>query len=301
MKNTWKLVLPIVALLLLSLSAPTVALAQTTATRDIAEQALAPGDTTQVTVTINVAEAEALALDENPPDGWTLTRSSETAAADACRASTNEWLWFQAAVGTITVIYDLTVPADAAVGSYTIAGTITGEGWSVAVGGETEIEVTTVPPPPEGAELEFSGSLARTAFATSNLCISPGEVYIGETVTISVLITNTGDGAGSYTVTLKINGVAEATKDISLVRGVSQEVTFTTTKDVAGSYSVEVNGLQDSFTVKEKPAPPPPTSAIVPPVTPPAPVIKWPLVGGIVAGVVAVGLLIFFLARKRAA
>jgi C1A family cysteine protease len=110
----------------------------TTATRDIAQQALAPGGTTQVMVTIDVAKAEALSLDENPPAGWTLTRVSESPRADAYKASTNEWVWFQATVGTITVVYDLTAPADAT-GSYTLAGTISGVDWSKAVGGETEI------------------------------------------------------------------------------------------------------------------------------------------------------------------
>ena len=102
MKRKWKLVLPIVAaLLLLSLMAPAVALAQTTvATRDIADLTPAPSDTTQVTVTIDVDEAEALALDEDIPAGWTLTQVSEDPAASIYNANTNEWVWFQAAVGT---------------------------------------------------------------------------------------------------------------------------------------------------------------------------------------------------------
>jgi hypothetical protein len=148
-------------------------------------------------------------------------------------------------------------------------------------------------------EHTFTTLPVPAAFTASKLSISPDEVYVGETVTISALITNTGDGAGGYTATLKINSVVEATKDITLNAGASQEVTFTTVKDVAGSYSVEVDGLTGSFTVKEKPTPPPTT----PPVTPPpvkAP-IKWPLIGGIIAGVLVVGLLIFFLARRRAA
>jgi hypothetical protein len=137
------------------------------------------------------------------------------------------------------------------------------------------------------------------AFTGSKLSISPGEVYIGETVAISVLITNTGDGAGSYGVTLKINGVVEATKDITLNAGASGEVAFTTAKDVAGSYSVEVDGLSSSFAVKEKPALPeeiPPEEA--PPVKAP---INWPLIGGIIAAVVVVGLGVFFWMRRKAA
>jgi len=150
-------------------------------------------------------------------------------------------------------------------------------------------------------EHTFTTLPGAAAFAASKLSISPGEVYVSETVTISAVITNTGDGAGSYKVTLKINGVVEATKDVTLNPGASGEVTFTAVKNVAGSYSVEVDGLKGSFTVKEKLAPTPtPPVTVPPPVTPVKPPIKWPLIGCIIAGVVVVGLLIFFLARRRA-
>ena len=136
-------------------------------------------------------------------------------------------------------------------------------------------------------------------FTTSDLSISPAEVDIGEEVTISAKVANTGDVEGTYEVTLKINGVIEETKKVDVDAGASKMVTFTTAKDVAGTYSVAVDGLSGSFTVKEKPAPPeeiPPEE--VPPVKVP---INWPLIGGIIAGVVIVGLLVLFLVRRRAA
>jgi len=144
----------------------------------------------------------------------------------------------------------------------------------------------------------FTTLPGAAAFVSSKLSISPSEVYIGETVTISVVITNTGDGAGSYEVSLKINGKVEATKGVTLNAGASEEVTFAAAKDVAGSYSVEVDGLGGSFTVKGKPAPPPPP----PPVTPPvAPAVNWPIIWGIMAGVLVVGVIIFLVARRRGA
>jgi hypothetical protein len=147
----------------------------------------------------------------------------------------------------------------------------------------------------------FTTLPGAAAFVSSKLSISPSEVYIGEIVTISVVITNTGDGAGSYGVSLKINGKVEATKEITLNAGAGGEVAFTAAKDVAGIYSVEIDGLSSSFTVKEKPAPPPPPPTVPPPVIPPAPVINWPLIWGIVGGVVVVGLVIFLVARRRGA
>jgi len=149
------------------------------------------------------------------------------------------------------------------------------------------------------------GKPPAAVFTASNLIISPSEVNVGEAITISVLISNAGDAAGSYTVTLKINGVVEATKEVTLSAGISQEVTFTAVKDVAGTYAVDIDGLSGSFTVKEKPAPPPPAPPPVP--TPPAPApapppaaVNWPLIGGIISGV-AGGLAIFLAIRKRRA
>jgi len=142
------------------------------------------------------------------------------------------------------------------------------------------------------------GQAPAAAFTTSGLSITPGEVNIGETVTTSATVTNTGTAAGSYKVTLKINGVVAATKEVTLKAGASREVTFTKAKDVAGSYSVDVEGLSGSFTVK---AAPPPT-----PIPPPIPIpipdkpFNWLLVGGIIAAVVAAAVVAFFWIRRRA-
>jgi hypothetical protein len=135
------------------------------------------------------------------------------------------------------------------------------------------------------------------AFTAGSLVISPTEVAIGQTVNVSLSVANTGGIAGSYKVTLKINGVVEATKEVTVGAGASETVTFTTSRDVAGSYSVDVNGLTGSFTVKEKAAPPPPPPPAPPEVKPP---INWPVVWGTIAAVVVVGLLIFLVIRRRA-
>jgi hypothetical protein len=128
---------------------------------------------------------------------------------------------------------------------------------------------------------------APAAFSITNLSIQPTQVQPKEVVTITVLVSNTGGTEGSYTVVLKINGVKEAEKTVALDAGKSQEVSFSITREKAGSYSVTVDGLSGSFTVAE-----------VPPVKP---LINWPLTGGIIAAVVVVGLIVFFLLRRRRA
>ena len=143
------------------------------------------------------------------------------------------------------------------------------------------------------------GEAPAAVFSASDLSISPSEVNIGETVTISVLVANTGNAAGDYEVTLKINDVAEAEKDVTVAAGASEKVTFTRAKDEAGSYSVVVDELSGSFTVAV--APPPeaaPPSEVAPPEV--EALINWPLIGGIIAAVIVVGSVTFILVRRRA-
>ena len=127
---------------------------------------------------------------------------------------------------------------------------------------------------------------APAAFVTSALSITPEEVNIGEEVTISVLVTNTGDVTGSYEVTLEVDEVSIATEEVTLDGGASQTVTFTTTEDVDKTYAVTIDDLSGTFVVTE----------VAPPPTP----VNWPLIVGIIAGVIVVGLLIFFAIRRGA-
>ncbi len=124
---------------------------------------------------------------------------------------------------------------------------------------------------------------APAAFATSNLAISLAEVDVGDSVTISVRVANTGDLEGTYELTLKIDGVEVETKEVTLAGGASQTVTFTTSKDVTGTYSVSVNGLTGTFTVK---APPPKA-------------FNWWLVIGPVIGVLVIGIVVWWIIRRR--
>ena len=129
---------------------------------------------------------------------------------------------------------------------------------------------------------------ALAAFSVSDLSIKPAQVKPGEAVTISLLVSNTGDESGEYIVSLKINGVEEAEKSVTIAAGGSEIITFSVTKGETGNYSVSVNVLSGSFTV-------------VAPVMPAKPPINWPLIGGIIAAVIVVGLLIFFLVVRRRA
>jgi len=151
----------------------------------------------------------------------------------------------------------------------------------------TTFAIMAMPPPPVPV-------LAPAAFTSSLLSISPLEVDTGQTVTISISVANTGEEEGSYTVTLKLNGVVEETREITLAGGSSETVTFATAKDEAGTYSVDIDGLTGLFTVREA-ALPPVTPPVTPPPTPPG--VNWPIWGPIIG--VAVFLAIFLPIRLR--
>ena len=132
------------------------------------------------------------------------------------------------------------------------------------------------------------------AFGISSLSVSPFEVNIGEEVSINALVTNTGEEQGSYTISLKIDGIIEETKELTLAGGAGETITFTTLKDKADTYSVDVNGLLSSFIVKEIPPP-------LPPVTPQSTTlskVNWFIFGPIIIAVV-IFLAIFSLIRLR--
>ncbi|MFC2024713.1 hypothetical protein ACFLTJ_04000 [Chloroflexota bacterium] len=120
---------------------------------------------------------------------------------------------------------------------------------TVSVAHLTTFAVLAPPTPPTSATFEMT-----------SLNISPNEVDTENPVTISALLMNTGEIAGSYMVILKINGVKEETKEVNLIGGTQREITFTISQDIAGTYVVYVGGLIGSFTVTEAaivPSPPP--------------------------------------------
>ncbi|KXA93224.1 hypothetical protein AKJ66_02535 [candidate division MSBL1 archaeon SCGC-AAA259E22] len=95
---------------------------------------------------------------------------------------------------------------------------------------------------------EDTGKKAK--FETNNLRLSSSEVKPGETVEVSVDVSNTGDESGEHTVDLKIDGTLEASKTVSLKGGEKTTVSFTVVKEEKKTYSIEVDGLSGSFEVK---------------------------------------------------
>jgi len=123
-------------------------------------------------------------------------------------------------------------------------------------------------------------------FQISLFGISPDRVYIGDTVTITMLVANTGGQPGSYQVVLKINGAVEATQEVILDAGASERVSFTALKGDIGTYSVDVNGVNGTFEVEERPLPAEP--------------FNWWLIVAIISALTLAALLSYvFIAQKK--
>lgn len=86
-------------------------------------------------------------------------------------------------------------------------------------------------------------------FKVSNLVIEPAEVLTGETVSITVNVTNTGTAEGTYDIVLIVNGVNESSKEITLAPETTETVRFLLSKDTPGTYSIEVAELNTKLTV----------------------------------------------------
>ena len=79
-------------------------------------------------------------------------------------------------------------------------------------------------------------------FKVSNITLNPSEIEAGQLVEILLTVTNDGNLKGAHTVAVKIDGKIEATREVTLAGGQSKVVSFTLTKDIAGTYTLEVDG-----------------------------------------------------------
>jgi outer membrane biosynthesis protein TonB len=133
---------------------------------------------------------------------------------------------------------------------------------------------TPAPPAPEQPPV----APRPAEFSASNLIVTPASAATGDMIDITVDITNTGEEEGTYTAELRVNGVLEDAQDVTLAGGETRKVTFATTKDSAGNYTVEVAGLSESFTVTEP--------------------INWILIVEIIGGLLVIGLVVLLIRRR---
>jgi hypothetical protein len=121
-------------------------------------------------------------------------------------------------------------------------------------------QFTVNEPTPEGTVAEVTEPAEPADFVVSELTITPAEVKPAEEVTVSAKVENIGGSSGRYIVVFRIDNKEQARKEITLGAGASETVSFSATKDMAGNYTVDINGMTGEFAVKTTP-PPSPTGA----------------------------------------
>ena len=90
---------------------------------------------------------------------------------------------------------------------------------------------------------------APASFIISDLSIDPAQVEPGQSVTISVRISNDGGTEGSYTLKLLINDEQQNSWEITLGPGGSKTVSCQIGKTREGEYGVTMGGLSGKFSV----------------------------------------------------
>jgi len=169
-------------------------------------------------------------------------------------------------------------------------------------------------------------SMEPATFTASNLIIGPSTIETGKMSMVKVTISNTGDISGTYDIVLKINNAVAETKTLTMDGHTSQEVSFTVSPDAAGTYTISIDALSGELTVAApsepapapapEPAPPapepepepaPPAPAPAPEPAPPAPAptpapeegANWWLIGGIIAVVIIVAIIVWLMVFRR--
>ena len=91
--------------------------------------------------------------------------------------------------------------------------------------------------------------LTPASFTAGDMMVSPASVEVNQDVIIALNVANTGELPGKYKVDLLVSGIAEATRDLTINGGETQQATFTLKRAQAGAYAASIGNLKGSFTV----------------------------------------------------
>jgi hypothetical protein len=178
----------------------------------------------------------------------------------------------------------LSFPDSSPAGVYEITGQILEAKISVLV---ITIDIAGYLPSTQKMGSVNYSSPAPSSFMLSDLTITPVEVTSDNTVTITVLVSNTGDLSGTFEVVLKLDGQTANSQSIELAGKSSKLVTFTHLASIEGRHFVTIGNLSKEFTVNA------PKLVVKS--------FKWWLVGGL-AGLglgLGIGCGIFFATRRK--
>jgi hypothetical protein len=129
----------------------------------------------------------------------------------------------------------------------------------------------------------------QSRFTVRLLEVVPAEVAASEPVEISVVVRNNGEAAGTYDVSLRLDGEIFDSKPITLTGGEEGTLTFTVNAHETKNHTVSVDGLSADFRVAA-------TAATPAPAAQPSSgdlCLNWWLIGIIVAILVTIAVIIW--------
>ncbi len=86
-------------------------------------------------------------------------------------------------------------------------------------------------------------------FSLTDLSVSPTETKEGQTITVSVVVSNVGGSRGNYSAPLIVDNRLVASKGISLDPMSTETLSFAFTESRAGEHVVDIEGLKGSFVI----------------------------------------------------
>jgi len=93
--------------------------------------------------------------------------------------------------------------------------------------------------------------LEPARFEVSDVEVYPNPVVVGDRATVTATVRNIGEAGGTFTASLKVEGVLEDSNDITLDGGGSGPVTFSVSRDSVGSCAIDVDGRKATLEVIE--------------------------------------------------
>ena len=138
--------------------------------------------------------------------------------------------------GVVENISDLTLPPGASqTASFTVVKDAAGDYYADIDGLGGFFTVVPLTPP---------------SFTVTNFSVGPERVRQGQPVTVTASVTNTGELTGSHTLILRVKGIAENQREITLGPGKTENVDFQVTKDTPGFYPISLENWTGKFVVE---------------------------------------------------
>ena len=91
--------------------------------------------------------------------------------------------------------------------------------------------------------------VAPAAFQISELKVAPPNITPGREVIITVKVTNIGGTEGGYSAELKIDGIVEEEKKVTMPPGITRSLSFSVVKEELQTYKVTLGELSGQFKV----------------------------------------------------